>query len=58
MLFNRKITLYINDASVELEQIADLVCEQTGEWLASEEYGKFDQVCRCGNPNCMNAEVL
>lgn len=57
MIFNKQITIYVNDDGVELEQIANLVCKQTGEWLASKEYGRFVRTCNCGNPTCANVEV-
>ncbi len=57
MIFNKKITLYLNGDSVQMEDIAE-VAENTDDfWVVNEELGQFYAKCNCGQIDCIDAEV-
>ncbi len=56
MLFNRKITLYLSDEGVTIDEIADAaVWNGAGNYLLEEEIGRFERACQC--ESCLDEEA-
>jgi len=55
MIFNRRVTLYLNDAAVQLEDVGDLARAMDADyWIAYEETGQYEMGCNCGSHSCRN----
>lgn len=56
--FKRKITLWLNDEVVSMEDILDAASDATSgnpnDMIVGEERGSFEQFCNCGEGNCPN----